>query len=259
VANSSVSTRPFTPIDEPGLDNDPMTQLTRIFVYFLQNLFREFPEGYGMKWSPNEETSEVIITNEKPRLAAIEKLPHITCVLGSMQWANTSLDQFQGSRMSDGRRSHTDLVPSTMAYHCQAKHGLVARRIAWNASKYTNVFVRLIQRGGGLHHIARNHTIGPETAPTAFTGPTTETELVSVVVTVPFYWQDGWRITGPANLFRGFRVELDVKKGLPLYSAGRSSHINPPRVGGVPVTSVPLERETAFKQVVLESNYEEEE
>lgn len=259
MSNPSATSRPFTPVEDPGLDNDPMLHVTRTFVYFLQNLFREFPEGYGMRWRPEEENTEIIISDEKPTLEAIEKTPHITCVLGAAQWANTSLDQFLSSRMSDGQRTHTDLIPATMAYHCQAKLGTAARRVAWNASKYTNVFRRLIMRGGGLHHVAPGHQISAETPPSAFTGPTSETELVSVVVTVPFYWQDGWTITRPAHVWRRVRIDLNVMEGLPLYSAGRSAQVRRPRINGIPVTSTPLDREVAFTQTVFEENYGEEE
>lgn len=257
--NPDVTTPVFAPLDEPGLDNDPFTHLTRVFVYFLQNLFRDFPAGYGMRWSPNEEMTELVISAEKPRLDAIGRSPHITCVLGAARWANVSLDQFLTHRASDGRRTHMDLLPCTMAYHCQAKEGLVARRIAWNASKYTNVFRRLIMRGGGLHHVAPNHEIGAESGPSVYTGPTSEEEIVSVVVTVPFYWQDGWRITKPAHLWRKLRMTFEVEKSRFIYSAGRTNLIRRPTVKGVPVISAPIEQEIAFTQVVLESNYGEEE
>lgn len=238
-----------------------MTHVTRVFVYFLQNLFRDFPEGYGMKWRPEEENTELLITAEKPRLEAIEKTPHITCVLGSSQYANTSLDQLQAVRASDGRRSHTDLIPATMAYHCQAKEGLVARRIAWNAAKYTNVFRRIIMREGGFHHVSPGISISAETGPTAYTGPVSETDLVSVVVTVPFYWQDGWLITRPASLFRRLKLTLSVRETEAMYSAGRSAKVNGVRVKGVPVSAVsaPIDRQVAITQVVLEDNFVEEE
>ena len=44
----------FDPTD-PSFASDPMLHLTRVFVYFLQNLFRDFPEGCGMHWRPEQE------------------------------------------------------------------------------------------------------------------------------------------------------------------------------------------------------------
>lgn len=247
----TVTNRPFGPVEDPGLDNDPTTYLTRVFVYFLQNLFRDFPEGSGMRWRPEEENTEIVISAEKPRSDSLEKTPHITCVLGASRWANLSLDQLQNVRSSDGQRTHTDLVAMTMAYHCQAKEGLVARRIAWNCSFYTNVFRRLIMRGGGLHHVAPNHEISAESAASTYTGPTAEDEFISVVVTVPFYWQPQWRITRPANLWNKLRVDLHVNQGL---AQNRSTVVRPPSINGKPLYRVEPPK-VAFTQVIEEVAY----
>lgn len=238
----SVSVNAFVPGDSSRAA-DPMTHLTRVFVYFLQNLFREFPEGCGMRWSGLEETSEIIITNEKQTLEVLEKTPSITCVMGSGQMANTSLDQMQNMSFNQAWRKHTDLIPMTMAYHCQAKKGLEARRVAWNAGFYTNVLRRFLMRTGGLHHVSPNWTIGAESAATAYTGPLTQVELVSVVVTVPFYWQAQWLITEPAHLLRKIQVDLTVN---------RARVFQPPRWRGRLLRTVPIDtQEVAFTQTVL--------
>ena len=236
-----------------GLDNDPMTHLTRLFVYFLQNLYRDFPEGCGMKWKPDEETSELIITSEKPELEAIESIPHITCVLGSGRFNGLGLDQLQAQRMSDGQRTHTDLMPMSFTYHCQAREGMVARRIAWNSSFYTVMLRRIIMRIGGLHQVAVQHTISPEGPLTQFTGPKSENTIVEVQVNVPFYWQPQWRISRPAEVWRRMELSMNVNEVQSHYSAGRQAKIRPPMVKGVPVTTTPIEPpENAFTQEVIE-------
>lgn len=255
-----VTVNEFSPLEDPGLDNDPTLHLTRLFVYFLQNYFRDFPEGTAMKWNPNEEVTELVITDEKPTVEEIEKRPHITCVLGSAQWSGLGLDQLQNQRALDGQRTHTDLIPSSMAYHCQTKEGVVARRIAWNASYGTQILRRIIMRVGGLHEVGVRHSISAETGLTAFTGPVAESDLVSVVVNVPFYWQPQWRIRRRADVWRRMRMSMHVRSGVPIYSAGRLNKLRPPMVGGVPVESVPLEpKEPAFTQEVYDDSYEEEE
>jgi hypothetical protein len=214
-----------------------------------------------MRWRETEETTEIIITSEKPELDAIEKRPHITCVLGSARWSGIGLDQLQSQRASDGQRTHTDLMPSTMAFHCQAKEGLVARRIAWNASFYTVALRRILMRQGGLHEVSGRHDISAESGLTAFTGPKSESDLVSVVVTVPFYWQPQWRIKRAATLFRNVEMALNVNQASPMYSPGRTMHLRPPMVKGRPVETVPMDppQDPAFIQEVTESNYGEEE
>jgi len=227
---TSSTLKVFDPL-EKSLAADPMTQLTRTFVYFLQNTFRDFPEGCGMKWSPEEENTEMMITAEKPRLEAIEKLPHIVCILGAAQWSNVSLDQFQRSNAHTGARTHTDLMPMSVSYHCQAKEGLHARRIAWNASLYTNTFRRVIQRYGKLHHVAPSHQISAESPASAYVGQLTNEELVSVTVTVPFYWQPQWTITDiAAEKLRKITSTMGI----------RDRKLSPPMIKGKPAWKVTL-------------------
>jgi len=130
----------------------------------------------------------------------------------------------------------------TIAYHCQAREGVVARRVAWYSSLYTNVFRRVIMRGGQLHQVSPAHEIGPESGPSAYTGPTAESEIVSVVVTVPFYWQAQWRITKPAELWRNLKMELHITK------AGFPNVWRP--VSLKEINSVPLDKPSALTQEV---------
>jgi hypothetical protein len=258
VARQSVSVKEFDPVKDPGLDNDPMMHLTRVFVYFLQNLFRDFPEGSGMKWSPDEENTELVVTSEKPVIAAIEKRPHITCVLGAGRWSGLGIDQLQGMRFSTGERTHTDLIPMTMSYHCMAKEGMVARRIAWNSSFFTNVLRRVIMRTGGLHHVGVQHEFSSESSLSAYVGPTVDSELVAVVVTVPFYWQPKWTIKDTrTSMFNRMSISMNVAKvtGAPL--TGRVTGLNPPTIRGVPVTSEPMDNVPAYTQVVEDEKKEE--
>ena len=205
-----------------------------------------------MRWQPNEEMSELVITAEKPRLEAIEQRPHITCVLGAARWSGLGFDQMQSIKVGTGERTHTDLVPMTISYHCQAKEGLVARRIAWNSSLYTSMLRRVIMRAGGLHQVDVKHDIGPESALTAYTGPVAESELVSVVVTVPFYWQPQWRIRRSAEIWNRLELELCVGAAQARVSPGATIKLRPPHVNGQPVTTIPLEsKPPAFKQKVI--------
>jgi hypothetical protein len=247
VSRPAVKIPEFNPQDGT-LAHDPFYFLQKLFVYFLQNLFRTFPAGYGMRWDPDTTTTELVISADKPQLSDVEVLPHVTCILGSGQWGNVGMDQLQALRSFDAQRTHTDLMSMTMSYHCQAKEDMDAQRIAWNTSFYTNVFRRLIHQAGSIHHLAPNHSISAVSGPTAFTGSKAENEIVSVVVTVPFYWQPQWRIKKPAELWKRMVVQLSVNETRP-YPVPRQQ-IRPPTVGGRPVTTVPIEK--AFVQVVTE-------
>lgn len=248
---ASESPQAYDPL-EASLAIDPQTQLQRVFVYFLQILFRDYPPGCGMRWTDNEETTEMIITAEKPDVSAIEKRPHIVCVLGGSRWSGLGLDQMQATQMGTGERTHTDLVSSTMAYHCQAKEGLVARRIAWNASFYTNVFRRILQREGGLHQVSPNHNVGPESPPSAITGQLVDEEAVEVIATVPFFWQPQWLIRPPAEVWRRMKMTM-AAKGSPIVSAARQSQLKSPTIKGRPVYPVQEDRPGVEQEVRADS------
>lgn len=253
----SVTPRAFTPVaeeDDVGLDNDPMYYLQRLFVYFLQNLFRDYPEGCGLKWNPNEELSELIITAEKPELEAVEKKPHITCVLGNAQFTGVGLDQLQAQRASDGQRTHTDLVPMNMGYHCQAKSGMHARRMAWNAALSTVQLKRVLMRVGGLFHVDSRIQVGPEGSITQYAGPSVESPLIESIANVPFYWQPQWRISKSSDVWRRMELTLRVNEAGSIYRA--SEQIRLPMLRGTPVESRPIETpRTAFTQVVYDSSF----
>jgi hypothetical protein len=244
------------------LATDPMLQLTRIFVYFLQNLFRGAPDGLGCHWDPDQTTTDVIISNEKPTLEALEKKPHIICVLGDLQWGGIGLDQLQFQKMMrKPSRTHTDLVSMTIAYHCQARDGLHAHRLAWWSSYFTNVYRRLIMRKGHLHQVDVKHRVTGESGATAYTGPIPNPEIVSSIVTVPFYWQPQWRIKDISEtMFRGVRFTMNVTAPDVLYSAGRVGKLRQPTMYGRPVVSLPISpKPSTFQQVVVDTATDEEE
>jgi hypothetical protein len=212
---TSATVKPFAPLDV-SLACDPFAFLEKLFVHFLQSFFThdEFL-GTGMHWLGNfgddgDEVSEMVLTAEKPNLETVEKVPHIVCVLGSAQWSVLGLDQMQKTSMKTGERTHTDLIPMTVAYHCQAKSGMLARRMAWYSAWATVAFRRLIMKQGKIHQVSPQLSIGPETGPTAYTGQLASEEVVSVVVTVPFYWQPQWRIREPAPTLAAVKFDLGV-------------------------------------------------
>jgi len=219
--------------------------LAETFVFFLQNLFREFEEGSGVVWRPDEEDTDILITTEKPRLEAVEKVPHIVCVIGAMKWTGAGLDQLQGLNYRTGTRKHTDLIPGTCTYHCMAREGIPAGDIAWLASFYTNAYRRAMMgsRGGGLHNVGVTHDLSPESPPTAYVGPTVNSEIVEVRVTVPFFWQPQWTST-PQNVSRFDKIRFFLQAELLGVGSGRQTKLSPPQYKGRPIKSLtPIDQE----------------
>jgi hypothetical protein len=240
----SATVNKFEPLT-PSLAEDPFTQLQRIFVYFLQSLYEhdEF-RGTGMWWNRDEDVTEMIISAEKPRLEALQKTPHVTTIIGASQWGNLGHDQLQRRAMAREERTHTDLVSSTITLHCQGKEGTHCRRIAWYSSHYITIFRRMIMRQGGLHQVGTNHQISAESGPTAFLGKLTTEELVSVVVTVPFYWQPQWFIQEPRALLERIETTLQVRR----------YKLRPFAVKGRPAYSIPIDEFGSFDEAAEAAN-----
>lgn len=205
---------------ERNFTDDPIEQLNAVFTYFLQGWFgHPIYAGTGMYWYggpnsdvTNDETTELIITAKRPELEAIEKVPHVVVVLGGYAWSGLGINQLQTRRSRDGRQTHTDLIPSTVSFHCMAKDGALASRIAYHASFGVVALRTFLMRAGRLHEVKGSPQVSGETAPGAISGtPAVDTDVVSVVASVPFYRQVQWRITRPAPVLRSMRMTLQSR------------------------------------------------
>ena len=171
-----------------GLGEDPFVYYTKVYLMFLQGLFKQFPSG-SYKWSDDTKSTEIVITDQAPMpLESVEYRPAIVTVRGPAQFGNISLDQLRSLDSRTGTRVHTDLIPCTMTLNCMSKTGLEAQRIAWVVMRHIRTFKRLLQRHH-IHKIGDLVSIGPETPPGILVTPEADNELVNVVVSSPFFFQ----------------------------------------------------------------------
>lgn len=216
MANEKI--KPHEPL-AVDLVEDPTEYIYQVFTYFLQGWFgHDNYVGTGMHWlgSPSgdivsDETTEMVITAKRPNSQETENTPHVVLIQGASQWAGLSIDQRQRIEASDGRTTHTDLVSSTISFHCMAKDGALASRIASHIAFAIVALRKVIMRGGGLFDVRPTPQISGETSPGALEPATEDTDLVSVVVVVPFYWQPQWRITNQAPMLRNMRMTLQSR------------------------------------------------
>jgi hypothetical protein len=181
------SIAPGTP-EPQGLGEDPLLHFTRVYLLFLQGLFKQFPSGSYM-WSDSEEDSEITITDQAPiPRDRIEHRPALVTMRGPAQFANMTLDQLRSVNARNGARVHTDLVPCTMTINCIAKQGLEAQRIGWIVMRHIRIFKRLLQRNR-IHKVGDEVSISAETAPGSLVSPESDSEAVNVVVSSPFFFQ----------------------------------------------------------------------
>lgn len=196
-----------------GAGEDPLLHYTRLFARFLQLSFGTFEKG-AYHWSQDEQATDITITDQSTvSKEVVQQRPAIVLMRGPASFGNIAMDQFAGPGplpkdptqdmahpnvdWDTGTVRYTDLVASTMTYHCLSKEGLEAQRIAWIAMMATRRLKRSLMNAG-LHRVGEEIQVGSESSPGSIVSPEADNEITLVSVTVPFYFQDFWSV-GPED------------------------------------------------------------
>ncbi len=181
----------FSPTGTPepqGFNEEPLFYASRLYLVFLQGLFKQFAEG-SYKWSDDDRLTEIWISDQSPfPHERISQRPAIITMRGPARFANLSLDQMQELDRMTGRKRRTDIIGCTMSLNCIAKSGVEAQRLAWIVFTHIRRFKALLQRHG-FHKIGDDMNMGPESDPGSIIQPESDSEIVMVTVQSPFYLQ----------------------------------------------------------------------
>lgn len=250
---SSVPTVP----DPQGFGEDPYLYFTKVYLTYLQGLFRQRPSG-DWRWSESQDDTEIMITDQSPiPRDRVEERPAIVTMRGPTQFAGMTLDQLRSVDRKTGTREHTDLVTCTMTLNCIAKNGIEAQRLGWIVQRHLGIAngKRILQRYG-IFKIFDNIGCSGETPPGSLVAPEPTPEMVLVVVTSPFAFQWTERITPlDAPTFESAEVYMQTQlHPLPLeqeLTKNRevTSYRRQPTIRGVPIqgTAAPLSTNTKVK------------
>jgi hypothetical protein len=199
-------------VEPQGRGEEPLYHFTRIYLLFLQGLFKQFPEG-SYRWSDDEKLSEICITDQVPiPRARIEQRPAIVAMRGPAQFGNTSLDQMRNVDSHTGMKERTDLVACTMSLNCIAKMGPEAQRIAWIVMSNIREMKILLQRAG-MHKVGDDVSMNPETPPGAMMQGEGDPEFVMVTVHSPFFFQ--WTVKStPADAIKLREIQVHLNSAL---------------------------------------------
>lgn len=215
-----------------SMGEDPLLHVTRIFLLFLQGLFKQLEEG-DWKWSEDEQLSEIVITDQVPvPRDRIEQRPAIVTMRGPVQFLNLSLDQVLTVDPHTGMKHRKDLCACTMSLNCIAKSGIEAQRMGWFVMSSIRNFKTLLQRAG-LHKVGDEMSVGPESSPGSLVTPEPDPEMSLVTVQVPcfFQWQVKMTPTDAVKL-----QEIEVHMGVqPILS---QTELRPPSVRGMPIPTL---------------------
>lgn len=198
-------------VEPQGLGEDPLFYFTRVFLLFLQGLFEQMPTG-SYHWSPDEENSEIEITDQVPiPRQRVEQKPQIVSMRGPARFANLTLDQMRTVNPRTGMKERTDLVSATMTVNVICKNGIEAQRLAFFIATHIRTFKTAIQRKG-MHKVGDELEVGPESPPGSMVAEP-DPDMVMIQVYLPFHFQWTQRDT-PLNAALLSGIELKLESAL---------------------------------------------
>ena len=201
--------------DLHGKQRDRLYQATRGYTAFLQALFASRPPG-NLRWSFNDEESELLITGETPvNIDTPHKRPIISVVRGQSGWDGSSRDGLQQLSLSSADKTFTDTTSGTMVMNCLSKEPVEAQYLAWLCFTHTRLFKEVIQKHGRLHSIANHLQIGPVTPPGNVVRGSSASEWRLVQVYSPFQVRSAFRVSETEDsdfhvLLRQLTMTLDA-------------------------------------------------
>jgi len=139
---------------------DRFYRATKAYIVLLQALFNAIEE---FKWSEDNNSSKILITDQKPYQAdETERRPIIVTARTQGSWASTSLDQRAYSDLFGPGLIHADLAPAGMLINVVAREGVEAQYIAWLIFNAIPMFRENLIRWGRLHAISNRLIISEE-------------------------------------------------------------------------------------------------
>jgi hypothetical protein len=246
---------------------NPILHLTRLCLSFAQQLFAQAPAGEEcFHWAPDEERTEVLITDKAPiESEMIGHRPAIVFIRSPMAFGGVAMDQMQSMSMATGERTHTDLISGNATYNCVARHKNTAEYLAWILGRHCWILRRIMLRNG-FHDFGQRVQFLSASPPGALIQGAVEAEAVNVPVVVPYHfqWQDtisqqelrkaeAIEVQMATSGFGARRVTAASLDGSPgpgmrgsamgaRMSPKLSGSLRPPAVGGRPLAVEALER-----------------
>lgn len=177
---------------------NPLFHVTRICLAFLQNLFKQAPEG-EFRWDADKQLTQLIIQDELPlHSEVVNKRPAIVTIRSPVQWAGIGLEQRRDENLRTGERVHTDLISGHMTFNCMSRVKVQAEQLGWLVARHIWILHRIFMRAG-FHKMGQRVQILAATPAGALVSGDTEGEVHNVPVISPYEFQWTERIT-PVNL-----------------------------------------------------------
>jgi hypothetical protein len=155
----------------------------------LQEVFADPPTGANFRWTDDDETTRLYLTDESPiKSEVVEKRPAIVTIRSGFAWAGLALDQKRNHQIRTGEQVYTDMISGNLTFNCLSRVPVEAEYLAWLVSRHIWIFKHLLMQRG-FHKVGENQQILARTPAGALVSGDTEHEIVNVPVVVPAHFQ----------------------------------------------------------------------
>jgi hypothetical protein len=179
-------TNPSPTFPDSSFKYTPLRHVRVLFIRFVQGLFFSAPSG-SYHWDPDEEVSEIIITNENHLDAeTINKRPAINFTRGPCQFYSLGIDDMTKLDMATEKKEKGVLVPGTMTINCISRVQQETEDLAWIVAEHIWLLRDLLMRAG-FFDIGRGEQIGSPSPAGSIVTNDQGSEFVVTPITVP--WQ----------------------------------------------------------------------
>lgn len=188
----------------------PLVRLRRIYLEFLQILFKAAPVGY-FHWSEEDEVSEIILQDESvvnPSVAGTR--PAITLTRAPVSYNSLGFDDMLQYDIATGKKTKSVLIPGTMSINCVSRSsietellcGLVADAL-WMNREW------LLARG--FYEVGRQLSIGAPSPAGSIVPGDNGTGWYVCSVQSPFYiYRTSESTPLGVSVFNGAEITLNV-------------------------------------------------
>lgn len=174
--------------------DDPSRWFSRQLVLFLQKIVREDGGQHFPRWSPDENETEILITDEVPiRLDSDARRVGIQLMTGLIQNMNLSFNHMLHRSFLTGKTTHMDLWQGQAALNVHSfnddESRAMAHRLAYKLQRDHLALIRMAD----LHMVGRTQSFGPTTPPAALVrlGEGSPDSFMCSV-TFPFFFKETW-------------------------------------------------------------------
>ena len=179
------TTQPAGAFPEDSFKYSPLEHVRTLFVAFCQGLFAAAPRG-AYNWDPNNELSEIYISNENPMHdETIGQRPAISVTRAPVQFYSLGLDDMLAYDFETGTKRKSVLVPGTAIINCCSRVELEAERIAWICGEELWLHREMLM-AQGFFEIGRQPSFDAPSPAGSLIAGDSGTEWYVVAVSCPF-------------------------------------------------------------------------